>query len=215
MDICGSCGRDVADDAGFCEYCGAATAHPQPGVDPGAAAQGLAVDYWVCRRCHVENDVGGAYCVACGAAMPAATSAASLPATGAGPQPPASGPARSRRAQRRWPIAVVGIAAVAVIAVAAVVFIHGIGGTGHVAPSPRADVATGAPGGGTPSAQASPSPSPSGGGDQAGTKTSWKGIGARLATPFWGAFYCAGSNKRKAIEAAQVGQDAGFSTLVL
>jgi hypothetical protein len=208
MSICRSCGRDVGDDAGFCEYCGARVSPVQP--DPGSpeVASSPAVDYWVCPRCHVENELGGAYCVSCGAGAPAATPVASIATASAGPQPPTS-----RRPQRRWPIAVAAFVGVVVIAV--VVFTHGIGGSGGVVPSPSADASTDSPGGGTTSAQTSPSPSPSGGGELAGLKTSWKGIGARLATPFWGAFYCAGGNKQKAIEAAHVGHDAGFSTLVL
>ena len=210
MNVCRSCSRDVGGDAGFCEYCGARVSHTRSESGSSEIESSPAVDYWVCPRCHVENEVGGAYCVSCGAGAPVATPAESFAPAGAGPPPPPG-----RRPQRRWPIAVVTLMALAVIAVAAVAFIHSIGGSSSVAESPPADVATTAPGGGATAAQTAASPSPSGGGELVGAKASWKGIGTRLATPFWGAFYCAGSNKQKAIEAAQVGQDAGFNTLVL
>jgi len=200
----------VADEARFCGYCGAAAGDSQPGLDSSGAARRPSVDYWVCPQCSVENEVGGAYCVSCGAGAPLATPVASIATTSAGPQPLTGG-----RPRRRWPIAVAAFLGVALIAVAAVAFIHGVGGSGDGVPSTPADAATGATGDGTTDAQSSPSPSPPGGGEQAGTPTSWKGIGTRLATPFWGAFYCAGGNKQKAIEAAQVGKDAGMSTLVL
>ena len=209
MNICGSCGREVGDDAGFCEYCGSRVSHTRPDSGSSEVASIPAVDYWVCPQCHVENEVGGAYCVSCGAGAPTATPVASIATASAGPPPPAT-----RWPRRRWPIAVAAFVSVVVIAVAAVAFIHGIGGSGGGVPSPPADTA-GVPGGGTTNGQTSPSRSPSGGGELAGKPTSWKGIGSRMSTPFWGAFYCAGSNKQKAIEAAHVGQDAGFSTLVL
>jgi len=40
-------------------------------------------------------------------------------------------------------------------------------------------------------------------------------MGARLHTPFYGAFYCATGDRRKAAEAAKVAHDRGWPTLAL
>ena len=138
MAKCPSCDRGVADEARFCGYCGADTGDSQPGLDAGGRP---AVDYWVCPRCHVENEVGGAYCVLCGAGAPLATPVERIATASAGAQPLTGG-----RSRRRWPIAVAAFLGVALIAVAAVAFIHGVGGSGDGVPSTPADATTGATG---------------------------------------------------------------------
>lgn len=60
-----------------------------------------------------------------------------------------------------------------------------------------------------------PTPTTTGTTTQDPVQTTWRGLGKRIATPFYGAFYCAGNDRQKAIETAQVGKQAGWPTLVL
>ena len=86
MPSCPSCGKSIADGAGFCAYCGASATTPVATQPPGAAVQRTDADYWICGSCHAENLVGDAFCQTCGVARAAAgPPAASPPASSVPP----------------------------------------------------------------------------------------------------------------------------------
>lgn len=225
---CPACGRTLAEDARFCGYCGAfATADVPPAPQP----QPL-IEYWVCNGCHVENAVGDAFCVSCGTARPtpagrpdlsSTPAPAGLPSNASPPAPGAmsidhpgaqrSGPATPAPTARSRPLQWI-VAAAAVIAVAAAVLAFVVlPRDGDKGPAATQTAATEpAP---TGAAARTTSPTPSVTASSKAIPATWPGISTRPDAPFWGAFYCAGSNRSKAIQAAQVGHDAGWPTLVL
>lgn len=225
---CLACGRLLPDGARFCEYCGASTGEDP--VLPSVQTQRV-TEYWVCGTCSVENELGGAYCGSCGApapGVPTSPRASGLPQTprrvgGTAPSrfktppPPAETPRSPGDTSRRWLwIVAAAVVAAAVVLAAALVLRDGASdaGDGQTAQSTQA---TGAQptltAQATVTTMASPATSSTAPADS--TPRTWPGISSRPDTPFWGAFYCATSNKKKAIQAAQVGDEAGWHTLVL
>jgi len=91
MPKCPSCAREVAGDAAFCGYCGAASGGPAPGIAEPYAGTQPGPSYWICPQCHVENAADTQRCRACGAfqAAPAVAATVHIP-------PPAAVPARWR-----------------------------------------------------------------------------------------------------------------------
>jgi hypothetical protein len=226
---CPACGRALATGARFCDYCGAFTGE-EP-VRPAPEAAPRVTDYWVCGTCNAENEAGDSFCGSCGAASPgtgASVSAVppsrrpgSLPqaarrAGGATP-PPGTPPAASTHgsssgASRRPLWIIVALVIVAAAALALVIALRTSAsptGDGQTAESAQTETIAA-----TPTVTATTTPTPSSNA-AAATPGTWPGISSRPATPFWGAFYCASSDKKKAIEAAQVGHGAGWRTLVL
>lgn len=217
---CPACDRSVADGARFCAYCGAFTGDDDLGMVPFEARAVQAMTYWVCRSCHVENKDGDAYCGSCGAPRPSvgppltSSSAVREREPGRTEGLPAAiqttHAASLQRSRRRLTIAALSVAVVAVTGLIAVLVVQWSAPDAPTAlsePLPSQSAAVAAIGTSTP---APPQPSPAD-----STPTTWPGISGRPEMPFWGAFYCAGSNKTKAIQAAQVGRGAGWRTLVL
>jgi hypothetical protein len=219
MPSCPSCGKDVGDGAAFCGYCGAGATGPGPCAAQEVGTAQPPLEYWVCPSCSIENLADDAFCGSCGSARRPASPVTSAPVAPA--RPPASAPrtvvaqARPGRAsRRRWvPVLVIIIVVIAAGIVAVAVARRdgssGASGSGAGAVSTPEAPAT------VTATQSTVTPSPSGSDTGPGVPRTWAGISSRPQTPFWGAFYCAGSNKKKAIEAAQVGHDAGWRTLVL
>jgi len=122
-----------------------------------------------------------------------------------------SAPATSGRNSRRGlTIAAVCVAAIAVAGLVGVLLVQRGATDAPVdqpGPSPSRSMAV--------AEVATPTPAVSASSSADTTPQTWPGISSRPSTPFWGAFYCAGSKKTKAIQAAQVGRDAGWRTLVL
>ncbi len=218
---CPACEREVAEGARFCAYCGAFAGGDD--VAP-ATAEGSGIaekSYWVCGRCHIENEEGDSFCGSCGEprpvpaqsiAVPSLPVQASMPSLRAGPQVAVATPgAAATSSLRKWSIA----ASLAVVllggAVLATVFIARDGPSDNSVQLPQLAPSRSAVG----TTPGTPAPSPTRSSRSDTTPATWPGISNRPKTPFWGAFYCAGSNKTKAIQAAQVGHDAGWKTLVL
>jgi hypothetical protein len=78
MPKCPSCAREVAEDAAFCGYCGAAIGGPDPGIAEPYAGMHPGPSYWICPQCHVENVVDTQRCRACGASQAAPAVAATV-----------------------------------------------------------------------------------------------------------------------------------------
>jgi hypothetical protein len=79
MAQCPSCGRDVRDDAAFCNYCGAkVVADPNPA--PVTTVASSAQDYWVCSQCSIENAAEDRFCSSCGTERADAAAQAPSPA---------------------------------------------------------------------------------------------------------------------------------------
>jgi len=220
MPSCPSCGRESGEGAVFCGYCGAGFTGPGPDAAQDAGMSRPPLEYWVCPSCSVENLADDAFCGSCGTARRSVPAAASVPGAPVRPSAPApravAAQAHAARASRRpWvPVLVIIIILAVAAGIIAVVVTRrdaSSGASGSSAPTvstPEAPAAAAA-------SQGAARPSPSGSSTGSGVPESWAGISSRPQTPFWGAFYCAGSDKKKAIEAAQVGHDAGWRTLVL
>lgn len=218
---CPACERDVAEGARFCAYCGAFAGDDDVATST-AEGSGLAEkSYWVCGRCHVENEEGDSFCGSCGEqrpgpaqsiAVPSPPVQASMPSLRAGPQVAVATPgsAATSRFGRRSIAASLAVVLLAGAVLATVLITRDGPRTSSVQlpqPAPSGSAVGTTPG--------TPTPTPTRSSPADTTPASWPGIVERPKTPFWGAFYCAGSNKTKAIQAAQVGHDAGWKTLVL
>jgi hypothetical protein len=230
VPLCPSCSHEVPEGDAFCSYCGARVIGADPTQTP--PERHPVTGDWTCPRCSVENTADSRFCFACGTPRPAtaepsgagpsaAVTAATMTASGApshvdplgraaSPGPSASrGPvAPPSRGSRGLLMIALVLAIVAVAAVAALVFVDRRG-SGDATQAPVAAATAVAP---TP---ATTSQAPGAQATQSSSSATWRGIDAPVATPFWAAFYCAGHDQAKAIQAAQVGHAAGWSTLVL
>jgi hypothetical protein len=179
----------------------------------------------VCSACGLELEPASQFCGSCGAAVGVAAAAgmtstrprefASIEPAGLSPTPSDHG-AQSEHGSLRWLlVAVAGVVIVAalVLGVAYVagwvggddtgadVAHSGSGGSSAPAASPKPSASPSV----APSAEPAPEPSPEPSSEPPSSPE----------TPFWGAFYCASHNHDKAEQTAEVGRQAGFSTLVL
>lgn len=212
MSECSSCGAPLEPDARFCGVCGRQSSQTPTALQ-------------VCSACGRELEPASQFCGSCGAlvgvvATAGAASArprefASIEPGGLSPAPSEYG-ARRERGPLRWLlVAAVGVVIVAALAFGGAYMAGWVGGddTG-LAVTPSGSGGSSAPAASTepsasPGAAVSAEPSPEPALSPEPTPSS------SPETPFWGAFFCASHDQDKAEQTAEVGRQAGFTTLVL